>query len=386
MSRVFDFDSVPDRRGTGCVKWDVKANELPMWVADMDFEVAPEIAEAIKTRAAHPVFGYTDINTEWRDAYVGWWRDRHSLEIEGRDLVFVTGVVPAISSAVRRFTSPGENVVIMTPVYNIFYNSILNNGRNVVERPLLRGENGYSVDWEGFERDLRDSQTTLFILCNPHNPVGKIWDRETLARIGELCKTNGVTVVSDEIHCDVVTPGKEYVPFASVSKTCREISVTCIAPTKAFNIAGIQTAAVFSHNGFLRHKIWRQINTDECGEPSVFAVPAAVAAFRYGKDWLDAMNAYVYENKKFVRDFLANNAPGIRYDLADATYLAWLDVSRYTTDSAKFCDALRRETGLFVSNGKQYGKTGETFIRVNLATSRANVKDGMERLCAFVNK
>ena len=246
----YDFDKVTDRRGTNSLKWDVKENELPMWVADMDFETAPEIKDAIISRAAHGVFGYGVIPDEWYGAYTGWWKRRHGFDMKKEGLIFCTGVIPAISSAVRKLTTPGEKGLIQTPVYNIFFNSILNNGCTVLENPLIYKDGGYEMDLADLDKKLSDPQVSLMILCNPQNPVGKIWDAQTLAKVGELAKKHGVTVISDEIHCDITSPGKKYVPFASVNQVNRDISITCIAPTKAFNIAGIQTAAVYAENPF----------------------------------------------------------------------------------------------------------------------------------------
>ena len=268
----YDFDNVPDRHNTGSLKYDYglkrmgRSDLMPMWVADMDFPLPKEILERIKNRTDHGIFGYTDIPDVWYQAYMDWWKKRHGLEIEKDQLVFCTGVIPAISSAVRKLTTPAENVLIQTPVYNIFYNSILNNGRRVLESPLIYENGGYRIDWEDLEKKLSDPQTTLMILCNPHNPIGKIWDRETLKRIGALAEKYGVTILSDEIHCDITDPGKSYVPFAAASDICARISVTCMAPTKCFNIAGLQTAAVMVPAPFLRHKMWRALNTDEVAE------------------------------------------------------------------------------------------------------------------------
>ena len=256
---TYDFDALTDRSGTYSLKWEEAGDALPMWVADMDFQTAPPIREAMRRRLDHGVFGYSIVPDEWTDAYIGWWRDRHGVTFERESLIFCTGVIPAISSMVRKLTTPAENVVIQTPVYNIFFNSILNNGRNVLEAPLTynAAAGRYAIDWEDLERKLADPQTTLMILCNPHNPSGQIWDRETLARLGELCWEHHVTVISDEIHCDLTDPGFGYVPFSSVSEHCRMNSVTCIAPTKTFNLAGLQTAAVMVPDPVLRHKVWR---------------------------------------------------------------------------------------------------------------------------------
>ncbi|MCI9018347.1 MAG: aminotransferase class I/II-fold pyridoxal phosphate-dependent enzyme, partial [Lachnospiraceae bacterium] len=290
------FDKQINRRNTGSAKWNVAEHELPMWVADMDFETAPEIAEAIRKRAEHGVYGYTVLGEEWYEAYQGWWQERHNFTIEKEWLLFCTGVIPAVSSIIRKMTTVGENIAVMTPVYNNFFNSILNNGRNVLES-RLRYENGvYSIDFDDLEEKLADPQTSMLLLCNPHNPIGKIWDRKTLERIGELCIRHHVLVLADEIHCDLTKPGSGYVPFASISEACRDNSITCIAPTKTFNIAGIQTAAVFAADPVLRHRVNRGLNTDEVAEPNVFAAVAPVAAFTRGGEWLDKLNAYVWEN------------------------------------------------------------------------------------------
>ena len=290
---MYDFDKITERRGVGSLKWDVPERELPMWVADMDFETAPEVTEALKARAAHAIFGYSVITEDWYDAYIRWWKRRHNLVMEKEWLIFCTGVVPAISSAVRKLTTVGENVLVQTPVYNIFFNSIRNNGRNILESPLVYDGRQYSIDFADLEDKLSDPQTTLMLLCNPHNPVGKIWDKETLARIGELCAKHHVLVLSDEIHCDLTDPGYEYVPFASVSEVCRSNSITCMAPTKAFNLAGLQTAAVMVPDPVIRHKLNRGLNTDEVAEPNAFAVGAAVAAFEKGESWLEELREYL---------------------------------------------------------------------------------------------
>ncbi len=374
------FDEVIDRRNTGSLKWDVKENELPMWVADMDFTAAPIIREVIMRRAAHGVFGYSIVPDEWYDAYVSWWKNRHGLNMEKDWLIFTTGIVPAISSIVRKLTTPAENVVVLTPVYNIFYNSILNNGRRVLPCDLIYENGEYSIDFSALEQALKDEQTTLMILCNPHNPIGKIWDRDTLMKIGELCKKYSVTVVSDEIHCDITAPGKMYTPFASVNETCRDISITCLAPTKAFNLAGLQTAAVAVADPVLRHRVWRGLNTDEVAEPNVFAVPAAVAAFTKGEQWLDEFRDYVFENRRIADGFIEKNIPEIFSVKGDATYLMWLDCKKTGLDSDALAESLRKNTGLFVSSGTQYGGNGRDFLRVNIACPQAVLYDGLDRL------
>ena len=384
----YDFDTVIDRNDTGSLKWDVKENELPMWVADMDFRTAPEIISAIARRVEHGVYGYSVMPEEWYGAYIDWWEKRHGLVMEREGLIFCTGVVPAISSVVRKLTTPAEKVLIQTPVYGVFFNSVLNNGRQVLENPLSYDCEGreYSIDFEDLEEKLKDPQTSLMILCNPHNPIGKIWDRETLAKIGSLCKKHSVTVLADEIHCDITDPDCEYIPFASVNEECRDISVTTIAPTKAFNLAGLQTSAVYVHDSVLRHRVWRGLNTDEVAEPNAFAVTAAVAAFTEGGMWLDELRQYIAENKAIVGEFLEKELPQVKLVPSQATYLLWLDCSEVTENAEKLAEFIRQETGLFLSYGNQYGGNGNRFLRLNAACPKVTLRDGLERFKTAVRR
>lgn len=374
----FQFDESVDRRNTGSMKWDVAKGELPMWVADMDFRTAPGIIEKITERATQGVFGYTVVTDEWYQSYQTWWKKRHDFEIRKEWLIFCTGVVPAISSIVRKVTTVGENVVVLTPVYNIFFNSILNNGRNVLESRLKYGGSRYRIDLDDLEEKLSDPQTTLFILCNPHNPVGKIWERETLERIGDLCSKHHVLVLSDEIHCDITEPGWKYTPFASVSENCRTNSITCVSPTKAFNLAGLQTAAVIVPDDHLRHKVSRGLNTDEVAEPNVFAAIAPIAAFACG-EWLDSLRNYLWENRAFAEEYIKKEIKGISPVSAKATYLLWLDCRNMSGSSTQFCHFIRSHSGLYLSDGNEY-RNGEGFLRMNLACPRQQVEDGLKRL------
>ncbi len=382
----YDFDKVTDRRGSDSVKWDISENELPMWIADMDFPTAPSIIEAIKTRAAHGIYGYSEVPDEWYDAYINWWRSRHDFEIKKDWLVYCAGVIPTISSTVRKLSSPAEKVLIQSPVYNMFYNSTLNNGRVIIDSPLdYDKETGeFYIDFEDLEAKLSDPQTTLMILCNPHNPVGRIWTRGELAKIGELCYKHYVTVISDEIHCDITEPGKHYIPFASASDICRDISVTCIAPTKCFSIPGIQTSAIVIPNEGIRNRVVRAINTDEVAEPNTFSVTTAVAAFNDGGDWLDELMVYIDANRRYCEDYIEKNIPDIRLIKGEATYLLWVDCSGVTDDSSDLQKFIREKTGLYVSAGAVYGGDGKYFLRINIACPRALVEDGMARLKAGI--
>lgn len=380
IEHSFNFDKEINRRNTNAEKWKVEGNELPMWVADMDFEAAPAIRKALETRFKHGIFGYAGITDEWYEAYIGWWKHRHNFTMQKDWLIFTTGVVPAISSMVRKLTTPAEKVILQTPVYNIFFNSILNNGRVALESPLVFKNNRYEMDFEQLEKDLSDIQTTLMILCNPQNPGGRIWTKEELIRVAELCKKYGVTVISDEVHCDLTVNGNKYVPFASVSETAREISITCMSPGKSFNIAGLHTAAVSVPNEILRNKVNRGLNTDEVAEPNAFAIEAAVAAYTGGAEWLDALNGYLDESRKIVLDFIADEIPEIKIIEKEATYLFWIDVRGLKNAGKGFAKELRLTTGLYLIDGKAYGKVGEGFVRMNIACTKKNLKDGLERL------
>ena len=398
----FNFDEIIDRRNSNSLKWAVSENELPMWVADMDFRTAPCILEALQERVNHGIFGYSEIPHEWALAYQNWWSKRHNFRIEEHWLVFCTGIVPALSSLVRKLTTANENVLVLSPVYNCFFSSIQNNGVKVLCSELVYENKEYEINWTDFENKLSYPQTSLFILCNPHNPIGKIWKKDELARMGELCAKHGVTVISDEIHCDLTEPNLSYTPFASVSEICENISISCISPTKAFNIAGLNTAAIFAKNKFLRHKAWRAFNTDEIAEPNAFAVSAVIAAFEKGEAWLDSLREYLSQNKKIVREFLSENLPYISALPCNATYLMWLDCSnlinlngnipiatlenlkiphfkefKNSTELAKF---IREKSGLYLSSGEIYGNGGENFLRLNIATPKANLLDGLGRL------
>lgn len=378
--KMYDFSKLTNRLKTGSLKWDVQEDELPMWVADMDFEAAPEIIEALEKRVAHKVFGYNIVPDEYYESIQKWWETRHHYSIQKEWMMFCTGVVPALSSIVRKMTTVGENVLIQSPVYNIFYNSILNNGRHVLSNDLVYSNGTYHIDYEDLENKLAMPQTTLMILCNPHNPIGKIWQKEELKRIGDLAAKHHVIVVSDEIHCDIVAPNQEYIPFASVSKTNLQNSITCIAPTKAFNLAGLQTSCIVVPNEVLRHKVDRGINTDEVAEPNSFAVAASIAAFEKGGNWLDELRVYIQHNKQKTMTYIKTYVSDLYVVPSDATYLLWMDCSKVCANSVELVQFIREETGLYVSDGLEYGENGKSFIRMNVACPSERLEDGLERL------
>ena len=380
----YDFETIYNRTGTQSIKWDVKEGVLPRWIADRDFPAAPEIVSALSKRVDEGIFGYTSPHEDWYKAYRDFFFRHHRLSLSKDWLVFSLGVVPTISSSVRKLTKKGDQVVLLTPVYNIFYNSILNNGRIVREVPLIYQDGRYSVDFPSLEQALKEEKTTRRILCNPANPVGRIFSKEDLRKIGHLCKENSVVVLSDEIHGEITRPGREYTPFFSVSEENRENSVTAVSVTKAFNLAGIQTSAILIPNPELRKKVVRQINTDEVAEPNVFSCVAAVAALNKGDGWLRERREKVFANREYASSFLKKEIPMVSLVKGDATYLLWIDVSKVTKDSLSLARFLKEKAGLYLEEGDVYGKGGQGFLRRNVACPLPLVKEGLRRLKAGI--
>lgn len=369
----YSFERGVDRSGTFALKWELPEGVLPMWVADMDLPTAPCVKEALIERCQKPAFGYSTVPPEWYEAYTGWLRRRHGFKAEKEWLLFTTGTVPAISSMVRKLTTIGEQVLLLTPVYNIFRNSIVNNGRRILECPL-KYDGTYSIDYQDLEEKLSEGETTLLIFCNPHNPIGRIWKREELEQVAKLCEKHGVTVISDEIHGDLTDMGCVYTPFASVYDKC----ITCLSPSKSFNLAGLQSAAVMVKDPQLRHKVWRSLNTDEVAEPNSFAITSTIAAYNGGSAYLDALRAYLKGNKEYVRTFISENLPELKVVPSNATYLLWIDCSALSGSAAEAAEYLEAH-GLCVSAGYVYGKGGEDFLRLNVAQPRALTVEGMKR-------
>jgi cystathionine beta-lyase len=375
---MYDFSKKINRKNSNSYKWDSVDATLPMWVEDMDFEACPDIIDAIKKRMECPVFGYSITPKEYFLAYQAWWERRHHIKFDLDWMIFSTGVEPTISSTVRKLTTVGEKVLIMAPVYNIFYNSIINNGRFVLSSDLVYENNEYHIDFNDLEKKMSDPQVSLMILCNPHNPVGKIWSFDDLKKIGSLSVKYNVIVLSDEIHCDIVEKGYEYIPYMSVSEECKINSVTAISATKCFGIPGLQSSAVVIPNPILRHKVNRGLNTDECAEGNVFAFDPIIAAFSKGEAWVNEMNDYVTNNKKVFMEELKDT--NLIFVDANALYLLWVDVSKYTLDSKRLVKFIKDETGLYITEGSEYGESGKSFVRINLATPLDNVLDSIRRM------
>lgn len=351
-----------------------------MSIADMDFPVCDEIRSALSKRLEHPIYGYTEPDDDFFKAYIDFYQRRHSLLLKREWMFFSTGVVPTISSTVRKLTSIGDDVVVLSPVYNIFYNSIVNNQRNILQVPLLYINQRFEIDFDALSKALSREKTTLMILCNPGNPTSKIFTSEELEKIGRLAYENSVVVLSDEIHCELTRPGVSYTPFISVNEVNKNNCVMAIAPTKTFNLAGIQSSMVVIPNPELRRKVNRQLNTDECAEPNILSCEAAKAAFSYGEEWLDELREVLFENRKVVMDSIDEKIPSLSYCLGDATYLLFLDISQLSLSSEEFSAFLKEKTGLILNPGKVYGGIGDRFVRMNVAVPKTRLLDGLERL------
>lgn len=381
----YNFDEIVSRRNTNSMKYDVLDNELPMWVADMDFKVCPQVLQAIQKRLDNGILGYSTIPSSFYNAISSFYKRRHNVDIPCEDIIFVTGVVPSISSLVRRLTHPNEYVILLTPTYNIFFNSIINNGARPLESTLVYKEDHYEINFDDLEEKMKNTQSTLMILCNPSNPTGTIFSREDLSRIAMLAYKYNVKIISDEIHCEIVDPGYEYVPFYSVSEIARDISITCISPSKTFNIAGLQGSAVVCHNKFLFNQINRGFNNDEIAEPNAFVIQAIESCYTECDEYIDELRAYIKGNKDYAYNFIEKEINDLKVVHSHATYLLWVDISSLSSNSVEFTSFLREKTGLFVSEGREYHGDGYCHIRINLACPRQIVIDGLNRLKNGVN-
>ncbi len=373
----FDFETVIDRHGTNSVKWDYFDDDIPMWVADMDFKVAPPIQEAILNRANHPIYGYTIVPDELFESYINWWDRRYGLKMSMQDMAYSMGVMPSISSIIRCLSDVGDEILIQSPVYHVFYYYIEDNNREVLENELIYENGDYRIDFDDLDEKM--SKVDLMILCNPQNPVGKIWSREDLDKIHELSVKHDVIVISDEIHCDLTDPGVKYNPFKSADNVIR-----CLSPSKSFNIAGFQSSVVHTTNSELLEKIKTQMHIDNSDSCNVFATTAVIAAYDESEEWFEELREVLYENKQIVKDYLAEELPVIKLVDCDATYLLWLDCSELKVPSEVLSGFLRENQGLFLSAGIDFGKSGDNFLRMNIACPQKLLKEGLARLKAGV--
>ena len=384
----FHFDELIDRRGTSCVKWDESpsADVIPMWVADMDFPVAPAIHEAIKKRAEHSIFGYTIVEEDYYEAVISWFLRRHQWTIQREEILYTTGVIPAMSCAIKALTMPGEKVLILSPDYNCFFSSIRNNGCEVSETILVKDGDSFVVDWEDFEQRCADEKTTVFLLCNPHNPTGRVWSKDELERMNTICMKYGVKVISDEIHGELIMPGYLFQPFATVNDACRQNSVILNSPSKSFNIAGLQTANIICSQPEWRRRIDRAINIHEVCDLNPFGPVALKAAYNESEEWIDELNQYLWDNYQALCQFFEKELPLCKVTQLEGTYLVWLDVTRYSNDVEKLCDDLLTRGKVWVNPGTMYGaESGKGYIRINIACPRSRMMEGLERIKETIN-
>ena len=441
----YNFDEITERRGTGCVKWDEKPPTtstlyspssqggaggesalIPLWVADMDFRAAPAIQEALRKRMEHGVFGYTVVGDEYYEAIISWFHRRHQWEIRREEIRYTTGVVPAMSVAIKALTMPGEKVLILSPDYNCFFSSIRNNGCEVSESSLRSVEcrvesvefatalpsaqpasevanstlravanstlytqhstlntrnSTFEIDWQDFEARCADEKTTVFLLCNPHNPTGRVWTREELERMNDICMKHGVVVVSDEIHCELIMPGHRFQPFAAVSEACRQNSVILNSPSKSFNIAGLQIANIICARADWRRRLDRAININEVCDVNPFGPVALVAAYNESEDWIDALNDYLWGNYRALCDFAAQHLPHWHVCQLQGTYLPWVDIRATGLTSQQYADLLLEKAAVWVNPGTMYGpQSGEGYIRLNIACPRSLLMEALQRI------
>ena len=396
---TYDFDKIIQRRGTNCVKWDEVSDSdtIPMWVADMDFETAPCIMQALQERLQHGCFGYTFVPESYYDATIQWFHRRHGWAIDRSSFIYTSGVVPAISAIIKAMTNEGDKVLVQTPVYNCFFSSIRNNGCILAENPLKplsqvlphRAEGvRYEVDWEDFEQKCADPAVKVFLLCNPHNPAGRVWTREELEKMGSICLQHGVFVISDEIHCEFTMPGHTYIPFASLSEDFAMNSAVCLSPSKAFNIAGLQIANIIVKDADIRKRVDKAININEVCDVNPFGVIALQAAYTpEGEAWLDELCQYIDGNYQLAKQMLEEALPHCPVTTLEGTYLLWLNIASTGKTSQQVADHLMQHSKVYVNPGTMYGETaGEGYIRINLATRRSLVEEGIRRIISGISK
>lgn len=384
----YNFDRLISRRGTHSYKWDSAKSEdvLPMWVADMDFHTAPAIVEALRSRVEHGIFGYTRVPDSYYEAVTGWFSRRHGWKIDREWMIYTSGIVPAISAVIKALTVPGDKVLVQTPVYNCFFSSIRNNGCETVSNPLLKTDDTYRMDFDDLEQKVADEKVKVMLLCNPHNPAGRVWTREELMRVGDICLRYDVTVVSDEIHCELVFPGHIYTPFASLSDKFLRHSVTCLSPSKAFNMAGLQIANIICADEDMRRKIDKAININEVCDVNPFGVIATQAAYTEGEEWLKQLLDYLHGNYIYMQDFCREHLPDFPIAKLEGTYLVWMDCRALDMSSEELEQRLIDEAGLWLNAGTMYGAEGKGFMRWNIACPQTTLAEGLKRFAEFTSK
>ncbi|MDE5789792.1 MAG: pyridoxal phosphate-dependent aminotransferase [Muribaculaceae bacterium] len=382
------FDETPDRRGSGCMKWDEAPNGdvIPLWVADMDFKTAPNVIRALERRVEHGVFGYTLLDDDYYHSLTEWFASRHDYFFERDAVIAVPGVVPAISAIIKALAPEGSGVIVQTPVYNCFFSSIRNNGCKVVEAPLQRvdepdGTFSYRMDFDALEWAASRSDVHLMLLCNPHNPAGRLWPQEELEKVAAICRENNVTVVSDEIHCELTRPGSEYFPYGKIDRS----AIICLSPSKAFNTAGLQIANIITPDNEIKEKVNRAVNINEVCDVNPFGPVALKASYtEEGYEWLCALREYLWANYEMLLSRFRNELPQCPVARLEATYLPWVDIRALGIPAKEIEERLLKEANVWVNCSEMYGDEG--YIRINIATSHSRLDEGLSRLIAWLKK
>ncbi|RKE47056.1 MalY/PatB family protein [Sphingobacterium detergens] len=379
---IYNFDKIIDRRGTDSVKWNQQdyADLIPLWVADMDFPASKEIIDALTTRVQHGIYGYAKVPNAFYEAVSDWSNRKHGFHLQREWILPVLGVVPALSAIVAALTETGDKVLIQEPVYHCFFSSIERNGCEVVSNDLLYKDGQYVIDFVDFETKASDPKVKLFILCSPHNPAGRVWTKAELERLGEICLKHNVLVISDEIHCDLVFEGHQHIPFGTINQAFLANTITCIAPSKTFNLAGLQVAAVIVADPILNKKVQDAFLVNEIASISPFAITGLIAAYQQGEDWLQQALAYIYNNYIYLKSYMAEHLPALKIIPLEGTYLVWVDCTALNISSRKLGQILLKEAHLQVNVGAMYGKGSDSFIRLNIACSRSILQEGLARL------
>lgn len=382
MANKYNFDEIINRRGTDSVKWDLTtdAEVLPMWVADMDFKTTPEITEAILKKVSHGISGYSITPPHFFDAIIDWWKDMYQINIKKEWILPGPGMIPTLSAIVRTFVKPGEEVIIQPPVYNHFYHFFENSEIGLVENNLIYKGGEYQIDFDDLEFKASNPNTKLLLLCNPHNPVGRVWKKSELETMAEICLKHQVMVVSDEIHADLVFEGHQHIPFISIAEKYNLQSVTCGSPCKTFNISGLPISYAISNNKNTLSEIHKTFEIQETSYPNPIAMTALISAYTSGKVWMEELKIYLYDNYQYLSEFIKENLPKIKVLPLEATYLVWLDCRSLNKTSEELSKILLREEKLWVNPGTMYGAAGEGFIRINIGCPKELLFEGLRRM------
>ena len=386
----YDFDELTDRKGTNSVKWNDLKNRfghedlLPMWVADMDFKAPKPVIDALDARVKHGIYGYTYLEDSYYNSIINWYKRRYNWELKKEWFAFTPGVVPAIMLAIRAFTRPGDGVIVQSPVYYPFYASIESNGRHVINNPLKLENDRYEMDFEDLEKKARDQTAQMMILCSPHNPIGRVWDKEELRRLGEICNENNILVIADEIHSDLRYPGISFTNYATISEEFAQNSITCTAASKTFNLAGMQISNIIIPNRKLRQRYDNIVEATASPMPNTFAAVAVEAAYNEGEDWLEELREYLKENLEFLKRYLHENLPEVNVIEPQGTYLVWIDFRKIEPDSARLEKLMLKDAKVALDEGYIFRKGGEGFERINIACPRATLVKALDHIARAV--